>query len=77
MYFSANAKLLVEHQNSGNLLAQRIIHDHMRFHKHQWHTIKVITKLQNYVKQAQGRHSTSQPEHSLSAEKSVQDEKIQ
>ena len=70
--FSANAKLLiVENQNTERLIAQRIIHDHMIFHKYQPHIIKIATKLQNHVRQARGRHFSSQQERSLSAAKSV------
>ena len=48
----------------------------MRFRKHQPHTIKTLTKLQNHLKQARGRYLFSQHERSLSAVKSVRDEKI-
>ena len=50
--FSTNAKLLVKNQNTGSLIAKRIIHDHMRFHKHQPHTIKITIEKQNHVKEA-------------------------
>ena len=50
--FSTVVKLLVENQNTESLIVQRIIHDHVRFHKHQPHTINITTKLQNHVKQA-------------------------
>ena len=49
--FSTNAKLLVKNQNTGSLIAKRIIHDHMRFQKHQPHIIKITSKLQNHVRQ--------------------------
>ena len=48
----------------------------MRFHKHQLHTIKITTKLQNHIKQAQGRYFTSQQRRSLSVVKSVGNQKI-
>ena len=50
--FSTNAKLLVANQNTEILIAQRIIHDHMRFHKHQPQTIKITIEKQNHVKEA-------------------------
>ena len=69
--FSTNAKLLVENQNTESLIVQRIIHDHMWFHKFQQHPIKITSKLQNHVKQAQVRYFNSQQEHSLSAVNSI------
>ena len=74
--FSTNSKLLVKNQDTESLIAQRIIHDHMRFHKYQTNTVKTKTRLQNHVNQARGRYFISQQEHSLSAVKSVRDEKI-
>ena len=74
--FSTNAKLLVENQNTEILTVQRIIHDHMRLHKHQLHIIKVTVKKQNHVKQAWGRYFNNQQERSLIAVKSARDEKI-
>ena len=40
--FSTNAKLPVENQYTESLMAEKIIPDHMRCHKHQPHTIKII-----------------------------------
>ena len=48
----------------------------MRFHKYQTNTVKTNARLQNHVKQARGRYFINQQEHSLSAVKSVRDEKI-
>ena len=48
--FSTNAKLLVANQNTEILIAQRIIHDHMRFHKHQPHTIKITIERKTMSK---------------------------
>ena len=62
--FNAIAKLLEENQNTESLIAQRIIHDHVRFDIHQLHTIRVITKLQSHVKQARERYFISQQERS-------------
>ena len=56
--FSENTKLLTKNQNTDSLLAQRI-HDHMRFYKHQPHTIKITTKLQNHVKQCNEEETPS------------------
>ena len=57
--FSTNAVLRKENENTETLIAQRINHDHMKFQKHQPHTIKITIKLQDHVKQAQGRYFTS------------------
>lgn len=48
--FRTNAKLLVKNQNTGSLIAKRIIHDHMRFHKHQPHTIKITIERKTMSK---------------------------
>jgi hypothetical protein len=75
--FSTNGKLIVENQNVESLIAQRVIHDHMIFHKEQPHSIKITAKLQNSVRQARGKYFNSQKERSLSSLKSLRDEKAQ
>ena len=74
--FSTNAKILVENQHKESLIAQRQIHDHMRYHNQQAHTLPITAKLQNHARQARGRYFTSQQERSLSSIKSARDEKL-
>ena len=46
--FRTNAKILMENQNTESLMAQIIINDHMRFHKHNYTLSKSL--LENHVK---------------------------
>ena len=49
--FSVNKQLLVENLHPYSLVAQRIVNDHMVFHKSQHHEVDVNVKMFSHVRQ--------------------------
>ena len=74
--FSVNNNLLVENMHEDNLIAQRIIHDHMKSLKLEAYEVKVTKCCLDIVNSARRRYFDALKQKSVSNQRSERQAKI-